>query len=120
MSNISWGEFLAVWIPFCIILDVVYIFLQKRNSTVKVSEAEERKNKTIQLNTPFKDNVTYDKVERKPLQMSKVEAVKPKEDILPPPSKIEGNPIREDQSTQMNDATKRLLKAAQKYKSSQS
>lgn len=120
MSGISWGEFLSVWIPFCIILDVVYIFLQKKSSTVKVSEAEERKNKTIQLNTPFKDNVTYDKVERKPLQMSKVEAVKPKEEILPPPSKVECDAIKEEQTHEVNDATKRLLQAAKEFKNSQS
>lgn len=74
----SWGEFLSVWLPICIILDVVFIFASKSNSSAKQSIAEERKAKTKQLYTPYVDGESY-KSETKPLSMKTVEVLKPSE-----------------------------------------
>lgn len=76
----SWGEFLSVWVPVCIILDVVFIFTSRSNNAAKQSIAEERKAKTKQLYTPFVDGESY-KSEIKPLSMKTVEVLKPSENI---------------------------------------
>lgn len=75
----SWGEFLSVWLPICIILDVVFIFTSRSSNTAKQSIAEERKAKTKQLYTPYVDGESY-KSEIKPLSMKTVEVLKPSED----------------------------------------
>ena len=101
----SWSEFLSVWIPFCVILDVVFVVMEKFNSKTTSSQEDERKKKTKSLNTQYKDDVAYN-MASKNLSMRTVELLQPKssntEDNLPQTSEVEGaevDPVRKEQES---------------------
>lgn len=79
MSNISWLEFIPVWLAVCIFIDVVLLYLNKKNGTKDDSVAEERKAIIKQLNTPYRDDVAYETVIRRATIRS-VEAITLKEE----------------------------------------
>ena len=81
MSNISWLEFIPVWLAVCIFIDVVLLYLNKKNGTKDDSVAEERKAIIKQLNTPYRDDVAYETVIRR-ATMRSVEAITVKETVL--------------------------------------
>ncbi|MCQ2199138.1 MAG: hypothetical protein MJZ19_05395 [Paludibacteraceae bacterium] len=95
MDSWSWGDFLSIWLPFCIIIDVVFIVLNKTSGKSISSQEEERKAKTKSLNTQFVDNVEY-ATETRSISMKKVEVLKPKAEILPDPFEVEGKEIKTD------------------------
>lgn len=101
----SWGDFLSVWIPFCIILDVIFVVMDKFNSKTTSSQEDERKEKTKSLNTKYKDDVTYN-MASKNLSMRTVDLLQPKnsntENRVPDASEVEGeevDPIRKEQES---------------------
>lgn len=101
----SWGDFLSVWIPFCIILDVIFVVMDKFNSKTTSSQEDERKEKTKSLNTKYKDDVTYN-MASKNLSMRTVDLLQPKnsntENPVPDASEVEGeevDPIRKEQES---------------------
>lgn len=104
METWSWGDFLSVWIPICIALDVFFVVMDKYNSKTTSSQEDERKRKTKSLNTQFKDDVTYN-MASKNLSMRTVELLQPKtntEDRLPQASEVEGediDPIKKEQES---------------------
>lgn len=81
MSNISWLEFIPVWLAVCIFIDVVLLYLNKKNGDKDDSVAEERKAIIKQLNTPYRDDVTYETVIRR-ATMRSVEAITVKEETV--------------------------------------
>lgn len=81
MSNISWLEFISVWLAVCIFIDVVLLYLNKRNGDKDDSVAEERKAIIKQLNTPYRDDVAYETVIRR-ATMRSVEAIIVKEETV--------------------------------------
>lgn len=81
MSNISWLEFIPVWLAVCIFIDVVLLYLNKKNGTKDYSVAEERKAIIKQLNTPYRDDVAYETVIRR-ATMRSVEAITVKEETV--------------------------------------
>lgn len=80
MSNISWLEFIPVWLAVCIFIDVVLLYLNKKG-TKDDSVAEERKAIIKQLNTPYRDDVAYETVIRR-ATMRSVEAITVKEETV--------------------------------------
>lgn len=102
MESWTWGEFLSVWIPICIILDVIFIAMEKFGSKATKSQEEERRQKTKSLNTQFKDNVSYN-MESKALSMRTVEnlqtkmdeeaSLEKKKEVLPEPTTVEGETV---------------------------
>jgi hypothetical protein len=81
MSNISWLEFIPVWLAVCIFIDVVLLYLNKKNEDKDDSVAEERKAIIKQLNTPYRDDVAYETVIRR-ATMRSVEAITVKEETV--------------------------------------
>jgi len=81
MSNISWLEFIPVWLAVCIFIDVVLLYLNKKNGTKDYSVAEERKAIIKQLNTPYRDDVAYETLIRR-ATMRSVEAITVKEETV--------------------------------------
>lgn len=103
MESWTWGEFLSVWIPICIILDVIFVAMEKFGSKATKSQEEERRQKTKSLNTQFKDNVSYN-MESKALSMRTVEnlqtkmdeealSLEKKKEVLPGPTTVEGETV---------------------------
>lgn len=110
MESWTWGEFLSVWIPICIILDVVFVAMEKFGSKATTSHEEERRQKKSTLNTRFKDDVSYN-MESRSLSMRTVETVQSKEDELPPDSEVEGDTVAtedDDEDEEYSDEVRNL------------
>lgn len=88
MSKISWPEFIIVWLAVCVIIDIVFLYLNRTNGNSSISVAEERKAKIKQLNTPYRDDVAYETSLRR-ASMRKVEALAPIEVTLPEEASVE-------------------------------
>ena len=88
MSKISWPEFIIVWLAVCVIIDIVFLYLNRTNGNSSISVAEERKAKIKQLNTPYRDDVAYETPLRR-VSMRKVEALVPMEETLLNESSVE-------------------------------
>ena len=81
MSKISWPEFIIVWLAVCVIIDIVFLYLNRTNGNSGISVAEERKAIIKQLNTPYRDDVAYETVIRR-ATMRSVEAITVKEETV--------------------------------------
>ena len=81
MSKISWPEFIIVWLAVCVIIDIVFLYLNRTNGNSSISVAEERKAIIKQLNTPYRDDVAYETVIRR-ATMRSVEAITVKEETV--------------------------------------
>ncbi len=109
MSKISWSEFIIVWLTVCVVIDIVFMYLYKKNGTVGVSVAEERKAKTKQLNTPYRDDVSYE-AQVRPVSMTKVAALDPFVEKRVGESTIECVDEDEDELTELQQETADIVK----------
>lgn len=109
MSNISWLEFIPVWLAVCIFIDIVLLYFNKRNGTKDDSVAEERKEKIKQLNTPYRDDVVYETQIRR-VSMRKVEALAPSEKTLPNETSVECENEDQVELTELQQETSDIVK----------
>lgn len=109
MSNISWLEFIPVWLAVCIFIDVVLLYLNKNRGTKEDSVAEERKAKIKQLNTPYMDDVVYETPLRR-TSMRKVEALVSVEETLPKESSVECEEEDQEELTELQQETSDIVK----------
>lgn len=109
MSNISWLEFIPVWLAVCIFIDVVLLYFNKKNGTKDDSVAEERKAIIKQLNTPYRDDVVYETQIRR-VSMRKVEALAPSEKTLPNETSVACEDEDQVELTELQQETSDIVK----------
>lgn len=109
MSRISWSEFIIIWLSVCIFIDIVLLYLNKKNGTKDDSVAEERKAIIKQLNTPYRDDVAYETPLRR-ASMRKVEALVPMEETLPNESSVECEEDDQEELTELQQETSDIVK----------
>ena len=109
MSKISWPEFIIVWLAVCVIIDIVFLYLNRTNGNSSISVAEERKAKIKQLNTPYRDDVAYETPLRR-ASMRKVEALVPMEETLSNESSVECEEEDQEELTELQKETSDIVK----------